>query len=106
MDVFDQLTQKKKFTGPLIQAFVKEFGDSFYKALEKLESKNLLVHKYCFFPSNYTLWVVQGEKHPYIVYPNLYCECKAFLMTAMYRKKKYTPCKHLLAQRIADILCG
>lgn len=104
MDLFEQLACQKKFTGALIQAFAEKFGGTFYKALEKLETKNMLVQKYIFLPSEYTLWLVQGEKVPYFIYPELFCECKAFTLNAIYRQKKYIPCKHLLARQIAEIL--
>ncbi len=104
MDIFEQLRRTQKFTGPLIQAFAQQYGDTFYKALKKLESHNLLVYKYHFHPSNYIIWIVQGQSNPYILYPGLYCECYNFMMTAVHRNKQFTPCKHLLAQRIAETL--
>lgn len=103
-DLFDQLAEQGKFTAPLIHAFSEQYGKTFFKALEKLESAALKVEKLIFQPSQFTIWSVQGKNHPYLLYPGLYCQCKAFTMTTVYRQKKYTPCKHLLAQKIGYIL--
>ena len=104
MDLFSQLEREQKFSASLIQAFEKKFGDRFFKALEKLDQQKQLVIKYIFFPSNYTIWVIQGQKDKYIIYPDVFCECKAFLLESIYRKKKFIPCKHLVAQKIAQVL--
>ena len=73
MDIFNQLELEQKFSASLIQAFEKKFGDRFFKALEKLDQQKQLVSKYMFFPSNYTIWVIQGQKDKYIIYPDIFC---------------------------------
>ena len=31
---------------------------------------------------------IKGKKKTYIIYPGLFCECKAFLLESIYRKKE------------------
>ena len=70
MDLFHQLELEQKFSASLIQAFEKKFGEKFFKALEKLDQQKQLVTKFFFFPSNYTIWAIQGQKDKYIIYPD------------------------------------
>jgi predicted nucleic acid-binding Zn finger protein len=99
-EIFDQLRMEKKFTADLIKNFEKQYGKMFFKALEKIKEKN--VFKNVFSPSKLTIWTVIGKNGPYLVYPELYCQCKSFILDTIYRKKSYYPCKHLLAQKIAE----
>ena len=104
MEIFADLRREQKFTLNLIEKFEREYGKTFFKALEKIEKDDQKIQKLRFIPSDLTLWIIQGEKQEYIIYPDLFCDCKSFLMNVIYRKKTYFPCKHLLAQKIAESL--
>src|SRR5271157_2771444 len=102
--LFEKLRREKKLTATLIDEFQERYKDLFFKAIEYIHSDNCKVVKNIFIPSNTVVWTVQGLDQNYIVYPDLYCQCQSFLMDAIYRNRKFKVCKHLLAQKIAEIL--
>lgn len=101
MDLFDHLREQGKLTGFLIQKFIEEYGDLFYKALEFIQLDGPKVTKTVFLPSFLEIWTVQGAEKKYLVYPTLFCECQSFQINSIYRKKQFGFCKHLLALKIA-----
>jgi predicted nucleic acid-binding Zn finger protein len=104
MHIFSELARLGKFNVDLTQQFTAQFGETFLKALEYLQVEGRKVRKNVFSPSNLTIWTIEGTDHHYIVFPEIYCQCQNFQMEYIYRKKKFGMCKHLLAQKLAEIL--
>ena len=104
MDLFEKLTNEKKFSAQLIHLFEKEYGSLFYKSLEFIQKDGPKVKKNIFLPSNLKIWSVEGAKKTYLVYPKIYCQCQDFLLNSIYRQKKYQMCKHLFAQKLSESL--
>lgn len=104
MDLFEKLSQEKKFSVQLIHLFEKEYGDLFYRSLEFIQKDGPKVKKNSFSPSNLKIWSVEGAKKTYLVYPKIYCQCQDFLLNSIYRQKKFKMCKHLLAQKLSESL--
>ncbi len=104
MDLFGLLRRDQKFSANLIQEFQQLYGPMFFKSIELLENDGNRITKHRFLPSGLEVWVILGSGKEYILYPNLYCQCKSFTMETIYRKRTYFPCKHLLAQKFASIL--
>jgi predicted nucleic acid-binding Zn finger protein len=102
--LFEKLNQEKMLNGPLMREFEDLYGDLFFKALEYIQSDKKKVVKHVFSPSNLILWTIQGTEKPYIIYPDLFCQCQAFLLESIYRNHKFKMCKHLLAQCLAEAL--
>jgi predicted nucleic acid-binding Zn finger protein len=103
-DPFELLADQGKITAPIMQQFTAQFGETFFKALEYLQVEGRRVKKTIFQPSQTVIWTVEGKDHHYLVFPGHYCQCPAFILEAVYRNKQFTFCKHLLAQKLADIL--
>ncbi|MHA1673602.1 MAG: hypothetical protein ACTSYI_08230 [Promethearchaeota archaeon] len=101
MSLFDELQREKKFSGALIQKFQQEYGDIFFRSLEFLQNKGTKIKKTTFKPSNLEVWSIEGKSGNYLVYPGIYCQCHNFVIDIIYRKRKFTYCKHLFAQKLA-----
>jgi len=104
MDLFALLKTSQKFTPEIIQKFQTEYGEKFFKALEFLQHKGTKIKKNCFKPSNLHLWSIEGQTGEYLVYPDMFCQCHSFLMSAIYRTTQFGYCKHLLALKMAEAL--
>lgn len=106
MNLFNELTEKQKFTADLIHKFQKEYGETFFKALEFIQKDGPNIQKNIFYPSKLEVWTVQGsKKDKYIIFPEIFCQCQSFLLTSIYRVRSFNLCKHLLAHKIAIALC-
>ena len=102
MDSFSELTRSGKFTAALINQFQAQFGELFFKALEYLQVEGKKVFKHKFTPSDLILWSVEGTDDSYFIFPDVYCQCTAFQIDTIYRKRSFSMCKHLLAQKLAE----
>lgn len=80
----------------------KIYCSRFVKAWELLKERR--VKKYVFKPSGKTMWIVVGKEREYIIYPAVgYCSCDDFFFAVM--DGKALACQHLIAQRLAEVLC-
>ncbi|MHA1646986.1 MAG: hypothetical protein ACTSVU_05600 [Promethearchaeota archaeon] len=103
-DLFTILKRKKKISANLIRQFQDRYGKIFFRALDFLQNEGAKVTKYEFQPSGYVLWTIAGSESEYLLYPDEYCQCQNFLINSIYRKRVFYPCKHLLAQKLAEAL--
>ena len=61
------------------------------------------VKKYIFKPSNRAIWIIQGRKKEYQVFPETnFCSCDDYYYRVMKLEKEL--CYHLIAQKIAEAL--
>ncbi|TFH30806.1 MAG: hypothetical protein E4G98_01355 [Promethearchaeota archaeon] len=101
MSLFDELQREKKFSGSLIQKFQQEYGDLFFRSLAFLQNEGTKIKKTTFKPSNLEIWTIEGTSGTYLVYPGIYCQCHNFVIDIIYRKQKFSYCKHLLSLKLA-----
>lgn len=104
IELFDMLKKEKKINVQLIEGFQSYYGETFFKALEYIQIDEKKIKKNVFQPSNLIVWTIQGMDKTYRIYPGIYCQCQAFLLESIYRSKRFIMCKHLLAQKISEIL--
>ena len=99
-NIFSEIARNGIISGDLLLKGIKIFGDKFEKAIKSV--KNDSVIKKIAMPSRRIIWKVLGDSNDYIVFPNIYCQCLNFNMSMNEGNKVL--CKHLIAQRIAEIL--
>jgi len=104
MDVYEKLKNSKKFNASIVEEFIDIYGDKFINTLDFLQKEGRKIYKNIFFPSELIIWTAEGVENEYLLFPNIFCGCQAFILESIYRKKKFIPCKHLLAQKISLIL--
>lgn len=104
IELFDMLRKEKKFNQKLIEGFQSYFGETFFKALEYVQIDGKKIKKNVFQPSDLIIWTIQGTEKTYRIYPEIYCQCQNFLLESVYRSKHFIMCKHLLAQKLSEIL--
>jgi len=104
MNLFDLINQKKKISGEIIQLGLSAYGDLFLRSLEFIKKGGPKVMEYTFIPSKTKIWLVQGSKRAYLIYPGIFCQCKDYQINSIYRDQKKKLCKHLLAQKLAVAL--
>ena len=102
--IFEKLQKEKQLTPELIQLFQKKFGDLFFRALDLLKKKGRIIIKHVFKPSNTEIWQIEGKSAYYLIFPDVFCQCEFFRINSIYRNQKFTPCKHILAQKLAQSL--
>ncbi|MHA1520545.1 MAG: hypothetical protein ACTSVZ_10905 [Promethearchaeota archaeon] len=106
VSLFDELQREKKFSAPLIQKFQQEYGEIFFRSLNFLQNKGTKIKKTTFKPSNLVMWTIEGSSGTYLVHPGISCQCHNFVIDIIYRKQKFTYCKHLFAQKLAVCVGG
>ncbi len=97
---FEEIREKRKLTGELIQRGVQLFGKKLLKGLEL--AKDGKIRLITFQPSKRSVWEAGGSEAFYLVYPHLYCQCHSFHFAMHSETKPY--CKHLIAQALAEQL--
>ena len=90
MDLFEELAQTGKISSSLLSKFDSQYGEIFFKALEYLQIEGKKVYKHIFSPSKLVVWSVEGKEDMYLVYPGQFCQCTAFQMDAIYKKRVFT----------------
>jgi len=76
------------------------FGQRGFEAWQLV--KNRCVKKYFFKPSGRVQWIIVGDGTEYIIYEKAgFCSCDDFFHESM---DTGNPCKHLIAQRLAENL--
>jgi predicted nucleic acid-binding Zn finger protein len=79
----------------------EHFGKRFKEAINLANKKR--VKKYIFKPSKRVIWVVQGRKKEYQIFPETnFCSCDDYYFRVMNLEKGL--CYHLIAQKIAKAL--
>ena len=80
---------------------LEHFGRRFKEAINLANKKR--VKKYFFKPSKRVIWVVQGRKKEYQIFPETnFCSCDDYYFRVMKLEKGL--CYHLIAQKIAEAL--
>lgn len=104
MNLFEELAKLGKLTGSIVMKFQQTYGDLFYRSLDLLQNNAVSIQKNIFTPSQLVVWTVKGRSNDYLVFPEIFCQCKNFLIDNIYRKQTFGLCKHLLAQKLAESL--
>jgi len=102
--IFQSIISEKKISAAHIKKLQSLFGDTLFRAIELIDEEGSKFVKNCFCPSNLEIWTVEGTIKTHLIYPWLYCDCQNFLVDTIYRKRQFFPCKHILAQKIAEAL--
>ncbi len=103
MDFIRGSNINQKIPATVIEKGIEKYGDLFIRSLNFFKKKAPKITKTIFKPSEFVIWTVEGSEKDYLVYPNLFCQCKSYLIDSIYRNKRI-PCKHLIAQELAVLL--
>jgi len=80
---------------------LKHFGKRYHDAIGLVEKE--YVKKYIFKPSGRVIWIVDGRKNKYQIFPEAnFCSCDDYYFRVMRFEKDL--CYHLVAQKIAESL--
>lgn len=95
---------KVKKLGAIGEELINYIDEIFPNKSQKvIEVINRGVSKYCYKPSNRTVWITIGEECEHLIYPKIYCSCQDFYKNVVVKKKR-TFCKHILGQIISEAL--
>ena len=100
-----QMIYKKIRKENLININNKEKIDSFDRKFKKAINivKGSRVKRYKFYPSNRVVWIVEGQKSEYQIFPLAnFCSCNDFYFHVVNNDIRF--CYHLLAQKIAEFV--
>ena len=101
-DLLSNFFLKVKKMGAIDKELINYIEEIFpNKSKKVLEVINRGVSKYCYKPSNRTVWITIGEECEHLIYPKIYCSCQDFYKNVVVKKKR-TFCKHILGQIICE----
>lgn len=99
--ICDELRTKGELSSKESLKSLKHFRKRYDNAINLVDKKR--IKKYIFKPSRRILWVVEGRKKEYQIFPETnFCSCDDYYFRVMKFEKDL--CYHLVAQNIAEAL--
>ncbi|MCW3975689.1 MAG: hypothetical protein NWE86_05550 [Candidatus Bathyarchaeota archaeon] len=99
--ICDELRTKGELSSKASLRSVKHFRKRYDDAINLVDVN--CIKKYIFKPSRRIIWVVEGRKKEYQIFPETnFCSCDDYYFRVMKFEKDL--CYHLVAQKIAEAL--